>query len=240
MRKFHGRLLLGAAVAVAAAVAATLPGRGAARPAKYTCPPNYGTCLGPLAPGTYKTKSFQPALTYKVPVGWANFCDHVGALCFTPPGGDYTGVDDGKSDYVDVFTSVATSAGRGCPKDTHSKIHTPTTFVHWLRRLPSLSVSRPASVTIGGLSGYRVDVRLRKHWTKVCPGFTTPPYVETLTGRQPSPSDLSHGIGPRPQVQRLYLIKDRHGTLAIELFARKGAAKLPAYSKVVETFTFAH
>jgi hypothetical protein len=227
-----------ACLAVAASVTAALPGRGAAHPGTYTCPAHYGTCLGPLARGAYRTKSFRPALTYTVPAGWNNFCDHVGALCFVPPGGDYTGVDNGKSDYLDVITSVATSAGRGCPKGP-GKIHTPIKFVHWLHVLPSLSVSRPASVTIGGLSGFRVDVRLHKHWTKICPGFQPPPYVETLTGRPPSPSDLSHGIGPRPEVQRLYLLKYRHGTLAIELFARKGAAKLPAYSKVVKTFKFA-
>jgi hypothetical protein len=100
-------------------------------------------------------------------------------------------------------------------------------------------VSKPLSVKIGGLSGYVVDVRLRKQWTKVCPGFKPPPFVETVTGRRPSPSDLSHGIGPQPQVQRLYLLNYKGGTLGIELFARKGATKLVGYSKVVKTFHFA-
>lgn len=100
-------------------------------------------------------------------------------------------------------------------------------------------MSKPLSVKIGGLSGYVVDVRLRKQWTKVCPGFKPPPFVETVTGRRPSPSDLSHGIGPQPQVQRLYLLNYKGGTLGIELFARKGATKLVGYSKVVKTFHFA-
>ena len=234
------RLGVPAGILTLLAALAALPGVGSAAHAAFSCPNNYGTCLGPLAPGKYTTRSFHPALTYTVPAGWNNFCDHRGAVCFTPPGGNPDGVDNGKSDYVDVFTSIATSAGRGCPKDRPGVVHKPAAFVRWLRRLPSLTVSKPISVKVGGLSGYIVDVRLRKHWTKLCPGWKPPPYVETVTGRPPSPSDLSHGIGPRPQVQRLYLLNYRGGTLGIELFARKGAAKLAAYSKVVSTFGFAH
>lgn len=192
-----------------------------------------------LQPGTHTTTSFQPALTYTVPAGWNNFCDEPGAVCFTPPGGNPNGVDNGKSDYVDVFTSVANSAGGGCPADRPGPIHTPRAFAGWLRHLKSLAVSRPAAVTLGGLSGYVVDVRMRKGWRKLCPGFKPPPYVETLTGRGPSPSGLSHGIGPRPELQRLYLLGYRGGTLAVELLALKGPAALRAYAQVVETFTFA-
>jgi hypothetical protein len=197
------------------------------------------TGAGSLKPGTHTTSYFRPALTYTVPAGWNNFCDSPGDVCFTPPGGNPGGVDSGKSDYLDVFTSIATSAGGGCPTNRRATIHTPEAFVRWLQHLKNLSVSRPAAVTIGGLAGYVVDIRMPRGWNQVCPGLSPPPFVETLTGRAPSPSDLSHGIGPQPQVQRLYLLKYKGGTLGIELYALKGAAKLAAYSKVVKSFKFA-
>lgn len=54
-----------------------------------------------------------------------------------------------------------------------------------------------------------------------------------------SGADLSHGIGPQPQVQRLYLLNYQGETLGIELFSCKGRARLAAYSNVVSTFQFA-
>jgi hypothetical protein len=194
---------------------------------------------GVLKPGTHKTSQFRPTLTYTVPAGWENFCDSPGDVCFTPPGGDPSGVDSGKSDFLDVFASVAVSAGSGCPRDRPGAIHTPNGFVRWLQHVNGLVVSRPAKVTIGGLRGYVVDVRMRKGWTRVCPGLDPPAFIETLTGRPPSPRDLSHGIGPQPQVERLYLLNYKGGTLEIEHYARNGSTRLSAYSKVVSTFRFA-
>ena len=52
-----------------------------------------GTCLGEVAAGTHTTRSFKPALTYTIPVGWTNFNDTTGNFGLVPPGGDWEAVD---------------------------------------------------------------------------------------------------------------------------------------------------
>lgn len=64
-----GRVIAAMAVVALLAALAALPGVGSAARAGYRCPFDYGTCLGPLAPGTYTARSFRPVLTYTVPVG---------------------------------------------------------------------------------------------------------------------------------------------------------------------------
>ena len=196
----------------------------------------FGTCRGELDAGTYRSQTFTPALTYTVPVGWTNFTDHEGVFGFTPPGGDFTVVDDGLSDVVDVVTSVATPADQcnGGP----GRIHTPQAFVDWIRQQPALDATEPRAAAVGGLAGYVLDIRLRKSWTKKCPGSPIAGFT-VLAGRPPAPGGFAHGIGAGPGVMRLYLLGYGGGTLAIEVDDVRGDSRLESYSKVVQTFRFA-
>ena len=196
----------------------------------------YGTCKGELARGTHKTTTFAPALAYTVPAGWINFTDHPGVFGLVPPGGDWSAVDQGHSDYIDVETSIAT-AREGCA-DGHSTIHTPTAFADWLAHEPGLTTTRPAGATVGGLSGVVVDIRMRKGWTQTCRWSQGVPAAQVISGLRPSPTGLMHGMLPQPMTMRLYLLGYRHGTLGIEIDEVKGAEKLDAYSAVVKTFHF--
>jgi tRNA A-37 threonylcarbamoyl transferase component Bud32 len=196
-----------------------------------------GTCLGELTAGTHTTTTFRPALTYTVPVGWTNFSDQDGGVGFVPPGGDWGAVDAGKSDYLGVFTSIAT-ARAGCAAGA-SSIHTPTAFVQWLHEHePGLAPFHPTRVAIGGLSGYVVDLRIRADWTKACTWSQGTPTVQVLTGLDPTPGGLAHGLIPQPMSMRLYLLAYHHGTLGIEIDEVRGSSKLDAYSAVVKTFRF--
>ena len=198
-----------------------------------------GTCLGELAAGTHSTTTFRPALTYTVPVGWINFSDHRGFVAFVPPGGDWTrtAVDNAKTDYIMVATSIATSR-EGCA-DGPSKIRTPTAFARWLQHEPGLTTTRPDPVAVGGLSGVVVDIRMRKDWTKTCPWSHGVPAAQVLWGLAPSPTGFAQGTIPQPMVMRLYLLIFLHGTLGIEIYEVSGDEKLDAYSAVVKTFRFA-
>jgi Protein kinase domain len=202
----------------------------------FCTPVFYGTCVGELTAGTHKSTTFQPALTYTVPLGWTNFIDHPGIFGFVPPGGDWQAVDSARSDYLDVFTSIAT-AREGCAQGA-SKIRTPAAFARWLAHEPGLTITHPASVTIGGLSGYVVDIRMRKGWTKPCFFSHGTPVAQVLTGVLPTDPGLAHGMVPQPMVMRLYLLNYERGTLGIEVDEVSGDAKLPAYSAVVKTFRF--
>jgi hypothetical protein len=174
-----------------------------------------------------------------VPIGWTNFLDQDGVVGLIPPGGDWEAVDNGKSDYVDVFTSIAT-ARLGCA-DGASSIRTPAAFVLWLQQHePGLASFRPSRATVGGLSGDVVDLRMRAGWTKACPWSGGMPAVQVLTGVEPSPGGMAHGLLPQPMAMRLYLLAYHHGTLGIEIDEVRGSSKLDAYSKVVKTFRFSN
>ena len=195
-----------------------------------------GTCLGELAAGTYRTTTFEPGLTYTVPVDWTNYQDLRGDVAFVPPGGDWNAVDSDSSDYLGVFTRLAAAPGP-CANGP-SAIRTPAAFARWLARNPGLTVSGPKQVTVGGLSGYVADLRMRPGWKTTCPFSNHQPYVQILTGLPPTVTQLEDGVVPRPMVMRLYLLGYRGGTLGIDIHEVAGSSKLGAYSAVVRTFRF--
>jgi hypothetical protein len=195
-----------------------------------------GTCLGELTAGAHSTSTFRPQLTYTVPVGWTNYVDKSGIVNFVPPGGDWRGVDPEKSDFVGVMTNIAPAAD-GC-SGAQSAIHTPAAYAHWVERQPGLAITRPAPVTLGGLPGYVVDIRVQKSWTKTCPWSQGSPVVRVITGRAPTTPQLDHVVIAQPMVMRLYLLGYRNGTLGIEIDALKGSKRLAEYTAVVKTFRF--
>jgi serine/threonine-protein kinase len=202
--------------------------------------PFNGTCLGEVDAGTHSTSSMRPALTYTVPIGWTNSGDMPGFFGLIPPGGDYTGVNAGQSDYINVATSITTGNGR-CG-DGHGTARTPEEFVRWLRQQPGFAPFVPRPVTIGGLSGVVVDLTMRRNFRQPCRWSRGLPAQQVLTGLPPSPDQLNHSIGapaPRRMVMRLYLLRYKHGTLGIEIDDVRGDSRIAGYSGVVKTFHFA-
>jgi len=199
--------------------------------------PFQGTCKGELAPGTYTSTSMHPRLTYTVPVGWTNSGDKIGYFGLIPPGGDFSAVDLGGSDYIDVFTSIATGNGR-CAEG-HGRIHTPEKFVRWFRDQPGFAPVSPRRATIGGLSGIVVDLRMPADFTRTCPGWGGDLGQQAITGLPPSPDGMNHSMWPPPAVMRLYLLHYKGGTLGIEIDDMRGDSRLDDYTKVVRSFRFA-
>jgi serine/threonine-protein kinase len=197
----------------------------------------YGTCLGELRAGTHSTSTFRPKLTYTVPVGWTNSGDKPGYMGLIPPGGDRGAVDIGKSDYINVFTRVTT--GNGHCADGHGTARTPEELVRWFRSQPAIAPFTAERTSIGGLDGLVVDLRMRRGWRAPCPWSRGLPAQQAITGLAPSPDEMNHSLLPQPMVMRLYLLRYNGGTLAIEIDEVRGDSKLPAYSKVVESFRFA-
>jgi tRNA A-37 threonylcarbamoyl transferase component Bud32 len=194
------------------------------------------TCLGEVPAGTHTTRSFRPTLTYTIPVGWTNFNDYKGNFGLVPPGGDWKAVDQGKTDYLGVFQRFAPTATR-CG-DAAAPVRSAAAYVRWLVRNPGLSVTGPKPVTVGGLSGFVVDLRIRKGWTKTCPWSQGAPAVQLIHGVVPTAPRMIHGMLPPPFVMRLYLLDYKHATLGVEIDAVRGT-RLDTYSKFVKTFRFA-
>ena len=97
----------------------------------------------------------------------------------------------------------------------------------------------PKAVAVGGLSGYVVDLRIRKGWKETCPWSQHAPTVQVIHGVVPTDPGMIIAMYPRPYVMRLYLLDYKHATLGIEIEEIEGSAKLDAYSALVKTFHFA-
>ncbi len=195
------------------------------------------TCLGEVAAGTHTTRSFKPALTYTIPVGWTNFNDSTGNFGFVPPGGDWQAVDVGKSDYLGVFQRIAPTATL-CG-DAAAPVRSAAAYVRWLVNDPALSVTGRRPVTVGGLSGYVVDLRVNPSWTKTCPWSHGTPAAQIIRGVEPTFSRMIQAVNPGRSVMRLYLLDYKHATLGVEIDEIEGSSKLDAYSAFVKTFHFA-
>ena len=142
---------------------ASPPQTSAAQPADRPCPnPDGGFlnhCLGALDPGTYRTTTFEPSFRYTVPAGWWNIQDTSGNYVLLPPGESLSSFDMGVSDYIGVYASVAAPAGCDVYPDS-SVVTTVQAYVGWLQEQPSLLVSEPTPIVVGGLNGTQVDVSL--------------------------------------------------------------------------------
>jgi hypothetical protein len=195
-----------------------------------------GDCLGPLPAGTYTTVRFQPPITYTVPAGgWSNFEDLPGNFLLVPPGFDLAGVDPGGSEYIGIYASVL-AANIDCTESEQPNVdRTAAALAAEFSLRPGLTTTTPTPVSVGGLQGMVLDIRLADDWTQTCPysgGNSVMPLIRGVP-----PSDLDHPIGPGVVV-RLYLLDRSGSTLAIELDDLSGGTHLDGYSAVVDELHF--
>jgi hypothetical protein len=196
------------------------------------CPnPEGRDCLGLVAAGTYTTQIFDPTLSYTVPAGWANMEDTPGNFLLLPPKQSLEGVNAGTSDYIGVYTSVFPVNGCDTPD---GDVVTPAQYVRWMTKNPGLVVTGDQAVSVGGLSGRVVDLRVAKTWKETCEGSNIP--TVTLESGS-SPSSLIHGI-LKGMAWRMYLLSYHGSVLAVEVDDIHDAHLLDTYSNVVNTFDF--
>ncbi len=190
-----------------------------------------GSCLGRLEAGTYTTTEWKYRLTYTVPSGWGNYEDLPGNFLLVPPGGSLGGVDAGTSDYVGVYASVVPAAPCDGPAQG---LMDAAAMAAYLTREPELSTTSPRAITVGGLSGLVLDIRLAKSWKKSC--FPTGgPSAFLITGLPPS--EFDHGIGGDLAI-RLYLLDGAASVVGIEVDDLSGGAHLDQYAPIIEGFRF--
>lgn len=209
-----------------------------------SCPnPEGGVCLGVLSAGTYTTQIFTPEITYTVPNGWQNFEDTPGNFLLVAPGYDLRGVNEGGSDYIGIYTSIA-AANRLCSteaevqSDQPGVARTSSAIADEFMQRPGLATTPSTPVSVGGLSGVVLDITLTDGWTGTC--FYAPgglPVVPMFRGPAVSPSSLDHGMG-LGLTMRLYLLDRPGGTLAIEVDDFVDGAHLDAYSTIIDQIKF--
>jgi len=189
------------------------------------CPnPDGGTCVGPLTAGqTYRTATFQPAITYTVPAaGWSNLEDLSGNFLLVPPGNNLAGVNAGTSDYIGVYTAITPATLDQLPSCAFGPppglAGTPAAMATWFERQRPLAATLPQPVTVGGLHGLVLDLKLR-------PQAKMQTCIDDLTGKRLHMyplitglfhSELEHTLVPRLTL-RLYLLTSGHHVLGIEV-----------------------
>ena len=102
-------------------------------------------------------------MTYTVPDGWLNRSDFPGEFVLAPQGAP-----------VGTQVAVVNDIVAATRADNCSEVQDPdagTTAEEIVAALPrpGVTVSTPVPVTIGGLSGLRVDLALDNGWTTPCP-----------------------------------------------------------------------
>jgi hypothetical protein len=256
VRAVAGTALLLAVSGCASASPSATPGGGASEPASASptaipsestsptastrpyCPvPYHGECLGPISAGTYTTVQFLPPITYTVPDGgWFNSEDLPGLFTLIPPG---FGVDldsnEATGDSIGIATSVV-AANADCAESEQPGVgHTAAALAAEFAQRPGLTTTTPTPVSVGGLQGLVLDIRLADGWTQTCFYSGGNPVVPLISGVPPS--DLDYPIGPG-FIMRLYLLDRPGSTLAIELGDKSGGTHLDAYSAIVDELHF--
>jgi hypothetical protein len=200
------------------------------------CPiPQSGPCLGKLTAGRYTSGDFRPRLTFRVPAGWANYLDMSGLYLLQPPGAQPPG-NSIAGGFIGLETSVAPEAF-DCKSPVGGVRTTPSAIAAWITKQRGLVISDRHAVTLGGLHGIVLDVRMA-HGAKGClSSGATVPAVPLLVGV--GPSSFDHEVAPG-SVERHYLLGYKGGTLDVGLIDTSGGRHLAAYAVIARTFLFAH
>jgi hypothetical protein len=129
-----------------------------------------------LAPGTYTSRAFQPAVTYTVPAGWDAPDDSATYLRLRPAGSEVVGVH--------LFRDPSpASQDAACPDTAQPGVGgSSAQLATWLRSLPGLVVGNPQLASVGGLRGTLLDIGIAEGWTQSCPFANGSPTVPLFLG----------------------------------------------------------
>jgi hypothetical protein len=196
-----------------------------------------GPCLGLIAAGTDTTVQFQPPITYTVPAGgWSNIEDLPGLFELLPPGSSIQGGEP-VGDYIGIWANVV-AANTYCTESEQPGVeHTAAALATEFAQRPGLETTTPKLVSVGGLQGLVLDIRIADGWTKTCFYSQGSPAVPLIRGVGPS-SGLDNPICDPGCTTRVYLLDLPDSTLAIELSDYSGGKHLDAYSAIVNQLQF--
>ena len=202
--------------------------------ASHRCPvPDSGTCLGVLTAGAHSSGSFRPKLSFRVPARWANYLDIPGLYVLQPPGAKPPG-DSIAGNFIGLETRVAAEAN-DCQSHANGVGTTPTAIANWMAKQHDLAVSQRHAVTVGGLHGIALNVKMARGAKGCLSAGATVPAAPLLVGI--GPSSFDHEVAPRTD-ERHYLLAYKGGTLDIQMVDTSGGRHLASYAAIVSTFRF--
>jgi|SRR3954454_7786835 hypothetical protein len=214
---------------------------------RSACPDAGRSCLGDLEAGAHASGNFNPfvprasyayaygRLTYSVPDGWSNTVDGPDGYMLTKQAAPDSG------GIFAFSTAIADSQAAGCPGTVEPGVGTSAkALANWLTTLPGLVTTTPRSVTVGGLSGRTIDVRLSPSWKRTCPYSEGKAYVPMFTnGNLTDNFDWGLTAGGR---MRLFLLNLPDGrTMLVDVEAPDAStfdALVPDAMPVIQSFQF--
>lgn len=187
----------------------------------------------PLPAGTYASSVFEPIVTFTLPDGWWMPTDSA----------DYLGLNPVESDVVGIHLfrdPLPASQDPSCPTVAEAGVGTLSgELAAWIRGLPGLTVSNPRLVTVGGLRGVEVDVRIVTGWTASCPFANGVPTVPLIVG----PNESFRWVVAGSERLRLSILDvPGGGTVIVDIDAFEGSLMdtlLAEASPIVRSFAFA-
>jgi hypothetical protein len=216
---------------------------------RTACTDVNGWCLGNLEAGDYQSLWLNPwvvpsawvsrigALTYTVPAGWRNPEDCDGCFMLDQQAGP---ANTGIYIWDDV---VAHSQADRCSEKAEPGVgRTAAALTEWLHGLPGLDTTTPEPVTIGGLSGFMIDLAVAPSWTATCPYADPPgrPLVSTFVDATPG-GGFDWNIQSAGLTRVIALDIGDGRALVIDIEAQTKAdydALLPEAMQVVQSFQF--
>jgi len=189
-------------------------------------------CRGHLAAGRHTSLIFQPAISFDVPDGWSNHEDERRGYVLYAPGSIPPASEFGARDKIAILPDVA-STPKGCAPPGPDTGESAQDIARWMAAREHLTVTDPAPVSVGGLSGFVVDVRLAAAAPTEC--FPVPGVI------------LFHGLGPSEGVEegivagtvmRLYLLDHGDDVVAIEIADVSGGSRLEGFTSVATSVRF--
>jgi hypothetical protein len=192
-----------------------------------------------LAPGTYTTAVFQPAITFTVPAGWELVGDRLSAAGGAPV---YAALRPAGSDVVGIHffrDPAAASQEPACPETAEPSVGgTSSELATWIRGRPGLLVSEPKIAALGGLRGVELDLGIVAGWTASCPFADGIPTAALFVGA----GGEYRWVVAGSERLRLYLLDlPGGGTLAVDIDAFDGSLiddLLVAAAPIVQSLEF--
>ena len=146
------------------------------------CGDALSTCRGDLTAGTYTSRAFDPELTYTVGSGWFNKFDQ-------PRG---YGLRRQSTTSLEVQRDLVV-ARTDCVEAPEPGVGaTASAIVETLAARRGLDTTQPAPITVGGLSGFTIDITLAADWTTPCPFTEGRPFMATVMDGQAVPGTGLH------------------------------------------------
>ena len=186
-----------------------------------------------LAPGTYTSAAFLPAVTYTVPSGWR----------ITQDSPDYFALQPVTSEIIGIHffrDPLAASQDLACPTTAEPGVGTLSLeLATWIRGLPGIVASSPRMVTVGGLRGVELDVAINTGWTASCPFANGVPTVPLFVG---ATGDLRWVVAGNERLRLSLLDVPGGGTVVVDVDAFDGTLMdglVAAATPIVQSLSFA-